>query len=47
MEKKYLLFMEGQEEEVNLDIEDILIQLNSILFNLTKEDAAPQLLFPN
>ena len=45
--KKYLLFMEAQEEEVNQDIEDTLIQINSILFNLTKEVADLQLLSPN
>jgi len=47
MAKKYLLFMEAQEEEVNQDIEDILTQINSILFNLTKEVAVLQLLSPN
>ena len=45
--KKYLLFMEALEEEVNQDIEDTLIQINSILFNLTKEGAVIQLLSPN
>ena len=47
MAKKYLLFMEAQEEEVNQDIEDTLTQINSILFNLTKEVAVLQLLSPN
>ena len=45
--KKYQLFMEAQEEEVNQDIEDTLIQINLILFNLTKEVAVPQLLSQN
>ena len=45
--KKFLLFMEVQEEEVNQDIEDTLTQINSILFNLTKEGAVLQLLSPN
>ena len=45
--KKILLFMEDLEEEVNQDIEDTLIQINSILFNLTKEGAVLQLLSPN
>ena len=40
--KKFLLFMEVLEEEVNQDIEDTLIQINSILFNLTKEVVALQ-----
>jgi len=39
--------MEAQAEEVNQDIEDTLIQINSILFNLTKEVAVIQLLSPN
>jgi len=39
--------MEAQEEEVNQDIEDTLTQINSILFNLTKEVAVLQLLSPN
>ena len=47
MAKKYLLFMEAQAEEVNQDIEDTLTQINSILFNLTKEVAVLQLLSPN
>ena len=42
MAKKFLLFMEGQEEEVNKDIEDTLTPINSILFNLTKEVAVLQ-----
>ena len=45
--KKILVFMEAQEEEVNQDIEDTLIQINSILFNLTKEVAVLQLLSQN
>jgi hypothetical protein len=45
--KKFLLFMEVQEEEVNQDIEDTLTQINSILFNLTKEVAVLQLLSQN
>ena len=45
--KKFLLFMEVQEEEVNQDIEDTLTQINSILFNLTKEVAVLLLLSPN
>jgi len=45
--KKILVIHGGQEEEVNQDIEDTLIQINSILFNLTKEVAVLQLLSPN
>ena len=45
--KKFLLFMEVQEEEVNQDIEDTLTQINSILFNLIKEVAVLQLPSPN
>jgi len=47
MAKEYLLFTEVQEEEVNQDIEGTLIQINSILFNLTKEVAVHLLLSPN
>ena len=45
--KKILVIHEVQEEEVNQDIEDTLTQINSILFNLTKEGAVLQLLSPN
>jgi len=45
--KRYLLFMEAQEEEVNQDIEDTLIQINLILYNLIKGVAVLQLLSPN
>ena len=45
--KKILLFMAVQEEAVNQDIEDTLTQINSILFNLTKEVVVLQLLSPN
>ena len=45
--KKILVIHGGPGEEVNQDIEDTLIQISSILFNLTKEDAVLQLLSPN